>query len=93
MFDAANSPKREEVLTEAPGRALWALLPLIDRERAMMLAKLPKARAGDAIADFTLQERLTICGALSRHAASMAMVGMCMCVFVERAGSAAGFVH
>lgn len=86
--------KREQPTTpQGAGRVLWGILPLIDRERAMMLAKMPRARASEPIENFTTAERLTICGALSRHAAAMSMVGMCMCVFVERAGTAEGFVH
>lgn len=58
--------------------ALWAVIPLRDRERAVGVAGMKRERAGMPLATFTNAERAMVQMALSIHAGQMEQIAMCM---------------
>jgi hypothetical protein len=56
----------------------WHMLPLIDRQRAVGLAGMPKERASMPLATFTDAERERVRVVIARHVATMELVAQCM---------------
>lgn len=58
--------------------AAWEAVSLVDRQRAVGVAGLPKERASDPLAAFTDDERARIRVALYNHVARMEFIMQCM---------------
>ncbi len=59
--------------------AAWEAVSLVDRQRAVSLAGMDKARASDPVASFTDAERARVRSALGSHVARMEFIARCMC--------------
>lgn len=55
----------------------WQLIDLLDRQRAVCVAGLPKGRAADPIASFSDSERARIKIAISMHVSRMELIARC----------------
>lgn len=77
--EAAVLSKAETIANAEQTRwAAWEAVSLVDRQRAVGVAGLPKARASDPIATFTDAERAQIRAALYNHVARMEFIMQCM---------------
>lgn len=55
----------------------WQLIDLLDRQRALCVAGLPRARATDTLASFSDSERAGIKLAISVHLSRMELIARC----------------
>jgi len=77
--EATALSKAEAVaLGEQTRWAAWEAVSLVDRQRAIGVAGLPKERATDPIASFTDAERARIRAAIYNHIARMEFIMQCM---------------
>lgn len=57
---------------------MWHVLPVASRRRALHLAGVDVARAGNELAQFSDEERRTIRAAIERHMMEMSVLIQCM---------------
>lgn len=57
---------------------MWECISLVDRQRAVGVAGLPKERAIGPLASFTDDERARVRAALAAHVARMEFIAQCM---------------
>jgi hypothetical protein len=58
--------------------AMWEAISLVERQRALSLAGMDKARAVKPLASFTNEERQRVCHAIGNHIATMEVVAKIM---------------